>query len=322
MDRRQLLASAKDFADRALKAHTEDDAKFVLFSAAISLEHLCKAYLCDMNPALLMEIRNGQFDSLLHLTGYGIKARKLDSPRTISAREALARIERLLPGLAISKERLAQLIDVRDGVVHLGYLTEKDTREILAAYLRLSNGIYDELDVAKSDRWGRYEELVESLISESISEIERDVRRRMVAAKLRNDALLRAIPSAQHEAVMRARQSEVARILTRSDEQAVDVACPVCENKGASYLGEIESRYEICADLTVLHHECFIMILHPRSFVCGACELKLDGQDEIVFSGLPASWQIGKCMNPHEYYEPRTSSKVLRKTSKSRKPST
>lgn len=94
------------------------------------MEHLSKAYLCSVNPAYLVELRNGQFDSLLYLTGQGVKARKLKAPRTISAREALTRVEHLLPGLAAPRTRLEQLIDVRDGVVHTGYLQDRETQEI------------------------------------------------------------------------------------------------------------------------------------------------------------------------------------------------
>jgi hypothetical protein len=60
VDRDQLLASAKDFADRALRAYLEDDARITLTNAAFSMEHLSKAYLYSLHPALLMEIRNGQ----------------------------------------------------------------------------------------------------------------------------------------------------------------------------------------------------------------------------------------------------------------------
>jgi hypothetical protein len=69
IDQQQLLESARDFAERALNACLEDDTRVILANAAFSLEHLCKAYLYGMHPALLMELRNGQLDSLLHLVG-------------------------------------------------------------------------------------------------------------------------------------------------------------------------------------------------------------------------------------------------------------
>jgi hypothetical protein len=44
-----------------------------------------EALLFAMNPAYLVKLRNGQFESLLHLTGQGDKASRLRVPRTIGA---------------------------------------------------------------------------------------------------------------------------------------------------------------------------------------------------------------------------------------------
>ena len=71
VDRDQLLASAKYFAERALSAYLENDTRVILVYAAFSMEHLSKTYLCDLHPALLAEFRNGQVDALLHLVDLG-----------------------------------------------------------------------------------------------------------------------------------------------------------------------------------------------------------------------------------------------------------
>ena len=78
--RDQLLESAKDFADRSLRAYMDSDSRVILQNAAISMEHLSKAYLASLSPVLLMEIKNGQLDSLLHLAGLGEKAKKGSTP--------------------------------------------------------------------------------------------------------------------------------------------------------------------------------------------------------------------------------------------------
>jgi hypothetical protein len=75
VDHDQLIASAQDFAGRALKAYTEGDTRVILVNAAFSLEHLSKAYLSDLHPALLAEAKKDPPDSLLHLVGLGGKAR-------------------------------------------------------------------------------------------------------------------------------------------------------------------------------------------------------------------------------------------------------
>ncbi|WP_343955354.1 hypothetical protein, partial [Nonomuraea longicatena] len=166
LDRDHFVASAQDFARRALDAYLDDDARVILINAALSLEHLSKAYLFDKHPALLVELRNGNFDSLLHLTGLGASARKLKEPRTISAREALTRIDQLMP-VRTPKPLLEQLIDVRDGVVHAGYLSPANTREVLAAFLRFSNELYDEIKLEEPLRWSSHAELAASLIRDS-----------------------------------------------------------------------------------------------------------------------------------------------------------
>jgi hypothetical protein len=116
------------------------------------MEHLSKAYLASLNPVLLMEIQNGRLDSLLHLSGLGEKAKKAQCPRTISAREARTRVQHVLPGLTAPRDELDDLINVRDGVIHVGYLAETDTRKILTAYLRYANGLFDEVGTESAAR--------------------------------------------------------------------------------------------------------------------------------------------------------------------------
>lgn len=305
VDRDQLLASAKDFADRALRAYLEDDARITLTNAAFSMEHLSKAYLYSLHPALLMEIRNGQLDSLLHLVGHGAKAKKA-FPRTISAKEALARVEHVLPALRAPKADLAQLVDVRDGVVHVGYLTVTNTREILTAFLRYANELYDELKVDAGDRWGHHAELVDSRISQALTEIQRDVLQRIAAARLRITELLEKIPEDEHVSVMAARQSQSILIFMTSTQRRADVTCPVCDDEYASYVGEPD--YDVDVDVEpdgqggytsyIAGASCTLIV---ERFLCGACELRLEGPDELEAAGLDKFVEDFVDPNPEDY---------------------
>lgn len=183
IDQQQLLESARDFAERALNAYVEDDARVILANAAFSLEHLCKAYLYGMHPALLMELRNGQLDSLLYLVGHGGRARTPGSLRTISGREALARVEYVLPNLKMPRKLLAQLIDVRDGMVHVGFMSSSSIGELLTAFLQFSDGLHDALDSERDGRWGEHAELVEALIARAQSQTEQEAHRRIAIAR-------------------------------------------------------------------------------------------------------------------------------------------
>ena len=40
VDRKQLMDSAEDFADRALRAYTDGETSMILVNAAVSMEHL------------------------------------------------------------------------------------------------------------------------------------------------------------------------------------------------------------------------------------------------------------------------------------------
>lgn len=299
VDRDQLLASAKDFADRALKAYTEDDTRVILTNAAFSLEHLSKAYLYSLHPALLMEIKNGQLDSLLHLVDLGTKARKAQFARTISAKEALARVEHVLPTLNAPKALLAQLIDIRDGVVHVGYLSGTSAREILTAFLRYSNELYDELRVDEGLRWGAHSHLVGSLISQSLTDIEHEVNRKLAAAKHRFDKLMEQIPEDERDRIRHARGIQsVASVHLFGDETRMEfTGCPVCDAEHAAYMGSIDVEWETDSEfgdngdiviLGVLGTKTF----HARRLNCGVCGLSLSSPDELRTAKLRTTWQL------------------------------
>ncbi|MEU8305024.1 hypothetical protein AB0C84_15835 [Actinomadura sp. NPDC048955] len=288
VNRELLLDSALDFANRALKAYTENDTRVILVNAAISLEHLSKTYLCNMNPALLVELRNGSLDSLLHLTGHGDKAAK-KFPRTISAREAIERLKKIIPNF-MTPERINDLINIRDGVVHTGFLDEKATKEILVAALRVSNELFEALSVPEHVRWGRHSDLVDSLISQSLNEIQRDVKHRMAAAKLRIEEILARIPEYERGSVMLARQAQAFRVIMESERMAA-VTCPVCGEENASYIGQVsyepdedvESDGEDGYNTTILGVTAYLKV---SRFVCGCCELRLENRDELDAAGL------------------------------------
>jgi hypothetical protein len=81
-------------------------------------------------------------------------ARSMRFPRTISGREALARVEHVLPNLNVPRELLAQLIDVRDGMVHVGFMSSSGIGELLTAFLQFSNELHDELGSEREGQWG------------------------------------------------------------------------------------------------------------------------------------------------------------------------
>jgi hypothetical protein len=233
IDRSELEASAKDFANRSLRAYLHADNRVILMNAACSMEHLGKAFLTGLNPVLLAEIKNGNFDSLLHLSDYSTKA-KTPFPRTVGSREVFSRVQYILPGLDVPASPLYRLIDVRDGIIHLGFLSDANTHESLTAFLRYSNALYDELGIPPDERWGEHAGLVESLISQSLTEIEHEVERKIAAAKISNRELMIKIPAMRRGIVMYDRQRTSDYTLLAGEERVETIACPACAHEIAS----------------------------------------------------------------------------------------
>lgn len=235
----------------------------------------------------------------------GRQSKKLKTPRTISAREALTRVEHLLPGLTAPRDRLDQLINVRDGVVHVGYLQDKETQEILTAMLRFSKELYEALALPARDRWGVHADLVASLITDSLTEIEREVHRKLVTSRLRIDELLTKIPEEEHISVMAARQAQGVVIIHESEEQ-IEATCPVCDDEYATCVGEPEILWEADIDIgdereAYVSGTYGIKILHARNFVCGACELSLFGADELKAAGFETRIELDEEVDPADY---------------------
>ena len=199
----ELLNGARYHADAALTAYSNQDERAILFNAAISMEQLSKALLFSMHPALLAEVNNGKFDSLLHLTGFGHKADRLSVPKTIGAKAALIRVRQIMD-VKTPKTALDQLIDVRDGVLHAGLLDAKSTRELLTAFLRYAEELYDALEERQAwgdDRWSRWDQLVASLITQSLTEVEHEITRKIEAARANHRAFMDQVPEPEQEAV-------------------------------------------------------------------------------------------------------------------------
>ncbi|WP_190860573.1 hypothetical protein [Actinomadura sp. RB99] len=298
-----LLASAKTFADRSLSAYVKEDTVFILPQAATSLEHLSKALLCSRSPVLLMDIQRGKLDSLVQLAGFPEMARKpQEGPYTISGTEAIKRVESLWPAAIKVPKEIERLIAVRNMTLHIGEHQKDDVREIFSAYLRLADKLFTELKVPDTEKWGKHADLVDSLISRSLSEIERNVKQRMAAAKLRINALLAGIPESQRRSVMNARQAQVKISLINGQETA-EAECPVCEHPDAVYIGLEDFDVDVDVEpdgmggytATTLGGHRF---LAAHSFHCGVCELDLVNAEELDAAGLETNIDLSEFDEP------------------------
>jgi hypothetical protein len=232
---------------------------------------------------------------------------KTPFPRTVGSREVFSRVQHILPGLDVPASPLYRLIDVRDGIIHLGFLSDANTRESLTAFLRYSNALYDELGIPSDGRWGEHAGLVESLISQSLTEIEHEVERKISAAKISNHELMIKIPTTRREIVRyeRQRSSYYTIALLTGEERIETIACPACAHTVANCVGSTEIDFdadvETGEDGSEIIHPYARRLFRANRLVCGACELNLDNPDELKAAGLHTSWILNETVDPSEY---------------------
>src|SRR5262245_61471232 len=96
LDPRRLSQSGGRFARSAMERLLAEESDAFVLHAATAVEHLAKAILAGVHPALVAD--NRSFDALLLATGCADLAdpRKL---RTVSGRDALERVKRFVPAL-------------------------------------------------------------------------------------------------------------------------------------------------------------------------------------------------------------------------------
>ncbi|MDL4815989.1 hypothetical protein [Actinomadura opuntiae] len=294
----ELLASARFFADRALRDYTNDDRRAVLMDAGTLLEHVSKALLIQTNPAYLVELKPGGFDHLLHLTGRGDRAPRLGSLRTIGANEAVTRVQKLVD-IRTSKADLDDVLQVRNGIVHTGAFDETRTRQLLTACLRYCEEVYH--DLGMDAPWGRHAHVVQTLLRQSWTDVQHEVYRKITAAKVRLRALMGQIPKSEQAAVAAGRQSvlhPLARRTVRTPTGQLYVAelvdCPVCTHAGALCLGHLREGVEWHKNSPHESEDPNIpaVWLQPEELHCHVCGVSFSNADEMQLAGVPPRLEI------------------------------
>ncbi|MEU8927883.1 hypothetical protein AB0D10_44470 [Kitasatospora sp. NPDC048545] len=266
MDAEQLKRSSQRWMEAALAAFVEgpDSYDFAVHHAGVATEHLLKAYLAGLHPALIVDGRH--FDSLLHATGLGVHATPLTKLRTIGLAEAHERVLKLFPRkIPIDKKALEPLADARNGVAHSAIHDSAQSAAVFTICLRLVDPILEELKIEPSGYWGPYLVLHDKLVDEQ-------VRRERITA----EALLvkaRAM-FAQRFGHMSGKERDVvlAAITSQPMITAVKEApkeCPACGSQGW-VAGEVSVYTHGGAGLEGVY-------VTPYGFHCAACDLEVGG---------------------------------------------
>lgn len=164
----RLKTSSMRWMAAALAAFTKgpEHYDFAVHHAGISAEHLLKAYLASLHPALMVEAKD--FNSLLYATGQAAHASVPPSQmKTIGLVEAHARVLKILrKQMPIDQRALLPLANARNGVAHNGLHAFAEVQTVFTTCLRLVDPLLTELKIDPVIYWGPYRPLHDRLIEE------------------------------------------------------------------------------------------------------------------------------------------------------------
>lgn len=267
-----LLAAAKKIAHRAMDDHAHGEYDEFALHAAVAIERLAKAVLVTLNPTYIVEMRNGSADMLFHMGGH--LAVEPDKVRTVSAREAIGRLDRL--GVLPRDRRLEFLIDLRNGTAH-STGDGAAARDLLPTLARTTDTLLTHLLVDPHEFWERWTYTICVAASAQGDEILRDVEIRIRQAAHSFDDRFRDLPSGAKRLILDSPPPEngehwVGDLTLISGGSVMvasrEVRCPACTGRAMVLLVGDESAGE--------------GIFRPSGFICHLCKLHLSGFEELA----------------------------------------
>ncbi|MCW8382403.1 hypothetical protein [Streptomyces justiciae] len=268
---------AQKAAHRAMDDHGRAEYDEFALHAGVAVERLAKAALARMNPAYLVEMRNGNADMLLHFGGHLEIAK--DKVRTVGAKEALARLRRLeiLP----ADSELDLLIDLRNGAAHT--TGGEDAKALLPALARSVDMVLKHVDERFHTFWGRWTSALAYAMDERETEVRREVHIRIRQARHRFDDRFAGLPEGAKEKVLKEPQPDQGMVIgpmtIRTGEKILfvigSVPCPACGGNASM-------------TLVPLSESDTSMTMSPDALQCRLCGLELNNLEEIKASGADA----------------------------------
>jgi hypothetical protein len=279
-----LLASSQVFARSAVTAYSTESWEFFYLHLATALEHLAKSVLVSADPVLIADSR-ADFETQLHLTGYGHKATTPDlgSVRTISLTEALERAGRLIENYKKPQAGVRLLIEARNGFVHLGQRSKVAAELVLGDVADCLDQLLAERGAKSADYWGEAADLVAEHRGKRLDAIEASYRRRIQAAKDRYSAKFADMDDATRRVVITA----LTQVDVAADFSEVPRDCPACDEVGTLYVSLAEPTwepdYDSDGDVTGMYVES--IRIFGLEFGCRVCGLNLDDR-ELELAGM------------------------------------
>lgn len=287
----RLLALSGRFARSAATAYSIEEWDVFSLHLATAVEQLVKAVLARAHPSFIADVRPNSrdgFDSLLHLCGFGDRARTPDyvaAVRTISATEALERVGLLVDDYQPPSPLVGRLLRTRNGIVHAGYPEKAEGEAVLADAARYIALLLSSQGVDAKEYWGDSANMVAVHVKRRLEVSEARYRRRRQAAK---DQYAR-LRSRMDEQGLAAYLAAVAPAFPAEPYDSALAECPACGETGL-ITGSPEPSWE--ADWDYDDGEAYpvgayvsSIRLDAHGFHCRVCGLDL-GTDDLAFAGL------------------------------------
>ncbi|MFE5742031.1 hypothetical protein [Streptomyces celluloflavus] len=291
MDAERLQVSSQRWMAAALAAfsHGAESYDFAVHHAGIAAEHLLKAFLTSLHPALVVEGKD--FDSLLHTTGQGAHASApITKIKTIGLVEAHSRTYRILRNkIPISQQDLLPLANARNGVAHSGLHEVTDVRTVFTTCLRLLDPLLVELNISPAAYWGPYQDLHDELIRERIRETSLQLQQKLAQARTTFEHRFGHLGLQERLTVLAAATRRPARA-----SGCVENPCPACHSM--AWL----------RGTTMFNAEKKLARFTPVTFWCLACDLQVQGEELQELGDLGKETTLGKNLRFFLGFEPET----------------
>lgn len=279
-----LYNSAREFAGTALAAHHDQKYRRVAVDAGTALEHLAKACLAKRSPALLTELKGeANFPSLLRLLGIAA-AEPPRQLRTVSLRDALARVKMLVTSQAAEAD-LRMLVDMRDGTVHAAQGEQVEER-LLAAFVQHADALVADLGRDRAEFWGGQLAVVDALLADATDKAAHRVGLRVAEARANLQRRFGIVEPGDLEGIIDVLVPDSSGNLhTGAEEEAECPACGLpCSVYGAHFV-EWKDDQDGSRVGTVW--------FRADELVCRFCGLNLDSAREIIYARMMPIWKTG-----------------------------
>ncbi|MEU9530466.1 hypothetical protein AB0D58_34550 [Streptomyces sp. NPDC048210] len=288
MDADRLARSSRKWMTAAFAAYSDGPSSHdvAVHHAGVATEHLLKAYLVSLHPALIVDSRD--FNSVLYATGHGaLRQVRGTQVKTIQLAEAYERVALILVGKVPPKPKGPwALADARNGVSHCGYHDPAEVNTVFTLALKVIDPLLEELAIGP-EYWGSNKELHDHLIGTQVEETRLELHGKLLKAR-RTFSLRYGHLHDPDRALLLAAISPVLPRGAGAHDSPAD--CPACSTPG-SLSGDLWA--DVVANT---------VMMFPAYFDCAACGLRLEyGELELVAEPLGDPVDLG--IAPGDFFE-------------------